>query len=537
MIIGARGDDFGDRGVDRAVRARIRVGAQGVGITAPGHNAALLGRLPRQHGQQRRHRLRGGALRLAAKRHEQRERTDGRVEALGQSTAGRAPEAARHVAQRVRHGSGLLLPRCDADARVLDRAVRVEERTRKVGDRLAAPAHHHAGALGHDRDAVGLQVFSLRGGDEFRLILRRDDDGHALLRFGDRKLGAVEALVLLAHGVEVDLQTIGQLADGDGHAARAEVIAALDKAGDLTVAEQTLDFALFGGVALLDLARHGGEGLQIVALRRTCRAADAVASRAAAEQDDDVARGGPLAHDVLRGRRGDDCAALKTFGDIALVIELGDVARGKADLVAVGRIARRGGLRKLALGELAGKRLRERLSRVAAAGDAHRLMDVGTSGERVTDAAADAGSRAAEGLDLGGVVVGLVFEHQQPVLLLTVHLGGNVDGAGVDLLALVELGEKAALFERLCADGRDVHERLGTLRGLLCTVDLLTCGEVAAIRTLDSGVFDADLVQVRGERRVAAVVGPVGVDDAHLGHGGVAVLLVAEVSLQGLEVI
>ena len=274
-----------------------------------------------------------------------------------------------------------------------------------------------------------------------------------------------------------------------------------------------------------------------MALRRTGRAADAVTARAAAEQDNDVARGGTLAHNVLGGRRGDDRAALKAFGNVALVVELGDMARGKADLVAVGRISRRRGLRQLALGELSGKRLRERLSRVAAAGDAHRLMDISAAGERVADAASDAGGRAAEGFNFGGVVVGLVFEHQQPVLLLAVHLGGNVDRAGVDLLALVELGEKAAFLERLGADGRDVHERLGALGGLLEAVDLLARGEVAVIRILDGGILDADLVQMRRERRVAAVIGPVGVDDAHLGHGGVAVLFVAEIGLQGLEVV
>ena len=537
MIIGARGDDLSNRGVDCAVRARVRIGAQGVGVAAPGHHAALLGRLPRQHRQQRRHRLRGTALRLAAKGHEQRERTDGGVEALGKAAAGRALEAARHVAQRVRRGSSLLLSRLDADARVLDCAVRVEEGARKVGDRLAAPVHDHAGALSHDGHAVGLQVFGLRGGDELRLILRRDDDGHALLRFGDRKLGTVEALILLAHGVELDLEAVGQLADGDRHTARAEVVAALDEAGDLAVSEQALDLALFGRVALLDLARHGGEGLHIVALRRTGRAADAVTARAAAEQDNDVARGGTLAHDVIGRRRGDDRAALKSLSNVALVVELGDMARGKADLVAVGRISRRRGLRQLALGELSGKRLRERLSRVAAARHAHRLMDISAAGERVADAAADAGGRAAEGFNFGGVVVGLVFEHQQPVLLLAVHLGGNVDRAGVDLLALVELGEKAAFLERLSADGRDVHERLGALGGPLEAVDFLARGEVAVIRILDGGILDADLIQMRRERRVAAVIGPVGVDDAHLGHGGVAVLFVAEIGLQGLEVV
>ena len=163
-------------------------------------------------------------------------------------------------------------------------------------------------------------------------------------------------------------------------------------------------------------------------------------------------------------------------------------------------------------------------------------MDIGTAGERVADAAADAGGRAAEGLNLGGVVMRFVFEHQKPVLLLAVHHGGHMNGAGVDLLALVELGEQTADLERLCADGRNIHKRLRALGGLLRAVDLLARGEIARIGALDGVIVDADLVKVGGEGRVAAVVGPVGIDHAQLGHGGVAALGLAEIVLQRLEV-
>ena len=89
-----------------------------------------------------------------------------------------------------------------------------------------------------------------------------------------------------------------------------------------------------------------------MALGGAGRAADAVAPRAPAEQDDHITRRGTLAHNVVRGRGGDDCAALKALGDIALVVQLRDMAGSKADLVAVGGIARRSGLRELALREL-----------------------------------------------------------------------------------------------------------------------------------------------------------------------------------------
>ena len=59
--------------------------------------------------------------------------------------------------------------------------------------------------------------------------------------------------------------------------------------GHVAVAEQPLDLALFGGVALLHLGGHGGQGRQVVALGGAGGAADAVTAGAAAQQDDHVA--------------------------------------------------------------------------------------------------------------------------------------------------------------------------------------------------------------------------------------------------------
>ena len=78
--------------------------------------------------------------------------------------------------------------------------------------------------------------------------------------------------------------------------------------------------------------------------------------------------------------------------------------------------------------------------------------------------AAQAGRRAAERLDLRGVVVRLILELDQPILGFAVDGDGHLDGAGVDLLALVEIRHKAAALERLRADDSHIHEGDGAIR-------------------------------------------------------------------------
>ena len=420
---------------------------------------------------------------------------------------------------------------------MLHSAVGVQEVTAQVGDDRAVPLHDHAGFFRDHGHPVGFQIFRFGGGDEGVHILGGHHHGHALLRFGDGQLCAVQTVILLANGVQIDPQAVRQLTDGNADAAGAKVIAPLDEAGHGAVPEQALDLALLGGVALLDLGGHGGKGFQVVALGRTSCAADAVPSGAAAQQNDHIPRNGALTADIIGGSRRNHRAAFQTLGDVALMVQLRHMAGGKADLVAVGGIARGGGLAQLPLRQLAGEGLVQRGTGITRTGHPHGLMDIGTAGQGVPDAAADAGGRAAEGLDLRGVVVGLIFEHQQPVLSLAVHRGGDVDGAGIDLLTLVQSRQQAPLFQDLCADGGNVHQGLRPLGGLFLAVDLHTGGQIPLVGGLNGRVMDLYMVDVGGEGGVAAVVGPIGVYHPDLGDGGVPPLVIPEIVLQEFQIV
>ena len=228
---------------------------------------------------------------------------------------------------------------------------------------------------------------------------------------------------------------------------------------------------------------------------------------------------------VCRGSAHDG-ADLHALGHVAGVIEFVDLAGGKADLVAVAGVAGGSGGYELALRQLALERLGHGDGGVAGAGDTHGLVHVAAARKRVADGAAHASGGTAEGLDLGRVVVGLVLKQEQPVLVLAVDIDLHLDGAGVDLLGFVDIGHDAGLLEVFGADGAHVHEA----DGLGVATELVAHLHVAVEGLLHHGVVDRHVIQDGAEGGVAAVVGPIGVDHADLGDGGVAILI-AEVLL------
>ena len=272
--------------------------------------------------------------------------------------------------------------------------------------------------------------------------------------------------------------------------------------------------------------------MQAVGLGGTGGPAAAVPARAPAEQDDEVAGDGRFTHHVpLRGRR-DDGAYLHPLGHIAGVVELVHKARGKADLVAVGAVARCGGGNELALRQLAGQGLGNGDKRVARAGDAHGLVHVGPAGERVAYRPADAGRRAAEGFYLRRVVVSLVLEHQKPGFWLAVHLRRHLHGAGVYLFRLVEIFEPARMLQVSRAQRSELHER----KGLVLAAEFPAQREAALICGADALVVRLHTVYDGAEGGVTAVVGPICIQHAQLGEAGVPALR-AEIALAELRVV
>ena len=353
-------------------------------------------------------------------------------------------------------------------------------------------------------------------------VLGFDDHRHTLLRLADGELRSVQTAVLHRHAVEVDVQSVGQFADRHAHAACAEVVRLLHQSRRLRAAEQPFELALLRSIALLHLAAARFERLAGVFLRRARGPADPVAARAAAEHQHHIALSGLLAPHVLRFHRPHHGTDFEPLGDIAVVVDFTHVRGSQTDLVAVARIACRGLLRDHALGQLARERLRHRLIDIARTRYAHGLIDIGAARQRIADRAAQTGRRAAERFDFRGVVVGFVLELQQPPLGTAVDLHVDIDRASVVLVAHLQIVQQPPLAQKAGADRGQIHQA----EALMLAAQLAADREVQSERILDlvlcERLLDGDLLQFGRKGRVAAMVAPVGIQNAQLRLVGIA---------------
>ena len=88
LVICTGSHDLGHRGNYAGLSAQIGIGGQQLRVTAPGHNAGVIGVLTGQHRQLRCHGLCGGGLVLSTEGHQHRASADGSVEALHQASLG-----------------------------------------------------------------------------------------------------------------------------------------------------------------------------------------------------------------------------------------------------------------------------------------------------------------------------------------------------------------------------------------------------------------------------------------------------------------
>ena len=545
LIIATHGHDFGHRFQDGEHGGVERRTHGDEGVVAEGHDRCGVG-VSVQHRQFLHRGLRFRQLAFAAEGHQHGSGSDGGVEHLDQTLLRShigIGEAVHHLVLKGVAHHGLALQHIVGDGvddgfGPLAHAVGVDEVAAEVDDGLAAPGHSQAVVVGDMGDDVGLDVLLTAVFEEGVHVVLVHHHAHALLRFADGHFGAVEALVFGSDRVQVDAQSVGQLADSHAHAAGTEVVGLLHQAGNFRAAEEVLYLAFLGGVAFLHLGGAGVEGFFVVFLGRARGAADAVAARAPAEHDDDVARLWPLATHMIHRRGTHHGPDFQSLGAVVVVVNLAHMRGGQAYLVAVGRISGGGTLgddrlRQFALDGVADGRVD-----VAGTRHAESLIDVAAPAQRVADGPAYACGGPAKRLNLRGMVVRLVLEHQQPFLRLSVHIHCDIDAARVVLLRHFHVGQIAALALKLAVDAGHIHQRL---RLHAVAIHLPPHGQILVVGflqlILQCAGSENDVGQFCFKGGVAAVVAPVRVQKFDFRVGGLAMFFVAEIFLDELQIL
>ena len=388
------------------------------------------------------------------------------------------------------------LGRLNMGGLMLRRAIGVEEIARNIDDSIAAPRHEQARAFGNRSNHDGLEIFLMRIADEFLDVLGSQSNRHALLALGNSQLSAIETIIFLGNHIQINGQAVAQLADGNGNAASTEVVAALDQAARIAAAEQALNFALNGSVALLHLGARGLDAVNVLRFRGPV--APPMPSRPVRPPSSTtLSPGAGHSRRTWFAGRAHNSADFHALGHITGVIDLMDLAGRKTNLVAIARIAR-GSVVLTCAAETCRQRFGNRARGIGRAGHTHGLIHVAAARKGVANRAAHARCRAAERLDLGGMVMGFVLEEEQPVLVFTIHVDGHLHRAGVNFLRLVDILHNALGLEVLRANGAHVHEA----HRLMLAAKFGTHGKVFVERSLHAGVINGDIGKLGAKRGI-----------------------------------
>ena len=440
-------------------------------IAHHGHRVTLSG----HHRHLRHHGLRLCQLILSAVRHIYAARADGSVKHLHQSLLGADIQILQSIQPCCFHiilfqiignriQSNLIqivvLPgrNLNCHAGLLMSAVGVQERPGQIYNFFSAPYQNQTGILCNNSHRNCLQIFLISVSQELIHVLRRNHNCHTLLRLGNRNLRAVQSGVFLWHLVQFYPQSVRQLTDGNGNAACTEIVTFFNNIGNLFPAEQSLDLSLSRRVTLLNLRTAGINRRSRMGLGRTGSAAASVTSGTTAQQNNNISRIRSQTLNRTAGSRPENCSDFHTFCHIIGMINLFYETGSKTDLISVGTVSVCCGAHKLLLRQLARHGILHRLCRIRRSGNTHSLVNISTSGKGITDRSAQTGSRTTERLNLCRMVVRLIFEINQPLFFFAVHLQGNNNRAGIDLIRLLLILQPALFFQLLhCHQGK-IHQ-------------------------------------------------------------------------------
>ena len=151
--------------------------------------------------------------------------------------------------------------------------------------------------------------------------------------------------------------------------------------------------------------------------------------------------------------------------------------------------------------------------RIRSTGDTHRLVYIRTSGQRVSDAAAETGRCTAERFDFRRMVVCFILEKKKPVFLFIDSVNRHFDCTRIDFFGRVQILQAAFFAKRLHGYRRHIHKCHGTVGIFPVHAKTGICVLIPCLfnRFGKSAVFNPHFGKFRRKRGMTAVIGPVSV--------------------------
>ena len=464
--IAASGNNFRHRFRHRVNGSVIRTPAGKVRVEAIRHHGNRIGFSVRNRNLGH-HGLGLRQLILSAVGHQRTGGTDGRIKHLHQPLLGAAVQIRQSIQPCLLYirnvGTALqstvfLIRDIHKNSRLLMRPVGIQESAGQVDNSLTPPVQNQPGLLCDNRDLYCLQIFLMRIGQELVCVLRIHHYSHSLLRLGNGKLCSVQTFIFLRNLVQIHLQTGSQLADCDRNAAGAEIITLFYNGADLRTAEHPLDLTLGRCISLLYLCPTCLKRRCLVRLGGTGGSPDSVTSGPSPKKNDYISRIRIFPDHCFSGRGAHNCADLHTFCHILRMIDFFYISGSQAHLVSIRAVAFCCSSGQCFLGELAFQRLRGRSRRICRSGHPHCLVHIGSSGKRIPDSASQAGGRPSERLNLGRMIMRLIFKIDQPLLAAAVHIDRDDNAAGIDFVRFLLIGQFPVGLQLFCCQTCQIHQ-------------------------------------------------------------------------------
>ena len=189
-----------------------------------------------------------------------------------------------------------------------------------------------------------------------------------------------------------------------------------------------------------------------------CSAPAAVTACPAANQHHHIPCLGTFSYHILFWGSTHNRANFHALGHIVGVINFTYLARSKADLIAVGAVAvgSRAGYHPLR--KLSRKGFGKRRAGIAASCHTHSLIDIGASRKRITNSSAQTCGCTAKGFNFCGMVMGLIFKHNEPVLIPLILFCFNHNAARINFLGFIQIIKISCFPKMLHGQGCHIHK-------------------------------------------------------------------------------